>query len=75
MFNDKKYEVFDQEYLKNIVSSIQSSDSNIFPKLDCTSLNFPITVEEVTHSVYNAKFRKATGCDNFPADVYLMNIV
>ena len=70
MFSDRKDEVFDQEHLKkNIVSSIQNPDSNIFPKLDCTSLNSPVTVEEVKHSVYNAKLRKTTGCDNIPADV------
>ena len=55
MFNDKKNEVFDQEHLKNIFSSIQIPDSNIFQKLNCTSLSSPITVEEVKHSVYNAK--------------------
>ena len=69
MFNDKKDEVFDQEHLKNIVSSIQNPDSNIFSKSDCTSLKSPIAVEEVKHSVYNAKLRKATGCDDIPVDI------
>ena len=69
MFNDKNNEAFDQEHLENIISSVQNPDGNIFPMLDCTSLNSPITYEEVKHSVYNAKLRKASGCDNIPADV------
>ena len=69
LFNDKMGEVFDQEHLKNIVSSIQNPDNNVFRKLDCTSLSSPLTVEEVNDSVYNAKLQKAIGCDNIPADV------
>ena len=69
MFNDKNDEAFDQEHLKQITSSMKNPDSDIFPKLDCTSLNSPITLEEVKHAVYHARLRNAAGCENIPADI------
>ena len=63
-------ETFDQDHLEEINGLIQNHDNySIFPKVDCSSLNAPITRAEVRNSIYHAKLRKATGYDNIPADV------
>ena len=37
----------DNQHLEYVNNSIHDHDSAIFPKLDCTSLNMPISYEEV----------------------------
>ena len=61
--------MYDQEHLEEITNLVQNPHSNIFPKAVCTSLNSPITLEEVKSSVYHSKLRKATGLDDIPADI------
>ena len=69
IFNENNSEMYDQEHLDEITYLVQNPHNNIFPKADCTSLNSPITLEEVKSSVYHSKLRKATGLDNIPAEI------
>ena len=57
------------EHLQYVKIHIHYPDSTIFPKPDCTSLNMPITHEEVHKAVYQAKLRKASGIDNIHAEI------
>ena len=68
IFNENNSEMYEQEHLGEITNLVPTH-SNIFPKTDCTSLNSPITLEEVKSSVYNSKLLKATGLDNIQADI------
>ena len=69
IFNDNNCEAYDEEHLEEIADLVQNPDNNMFQKADCTSLNSPITLEEVRSSVYHATLRKATGLDNIPSDI------
>ena len=59
----------DNQHLEYVNNSIHDHDSAIFPKLDCSSLNMPISYEEVHKAVYQAKLRKASGIDNIHAEI------
>ena len=48
---------------------VKNESSGVFPKPDYSSLNLPITYEEVHKAVYEAKLRKASGIDNIPAEI------
>ncbi|MEW8548010.1 MAG: endonuclease/exonuclease/phosphatase family protein, partial [Candidatus Thiodiazotropha sp.] len=69
LYNDVNSETFDQDHLEAVISSVENAENDIFPNLDCTSLNSPISRDEVKWSVYNAKLRKASGYDGIPADI------
>ena len=75
MFNGNNNELFDQERLEEIVSLVQNPESNVFPKADCSSLNSPITLEEVKSSVYNANSGKQQVSIIFPLTYCVMSIV
>ena len=75
IFDDNNCGAYDKEHLEEIADLVQSPDNNMFQKADCTSLNSPITLEEVRSSVYHAKFWKSTGLDNIHQIYYEMYIV
>ena len=69
LYNNGKTDVFDDEHLKRVKELLNNPDTPEFPKSDCSSLNCPITYEEVRKAVYEAKLRKASGIDGIPAEV------
>ena len=48
------HETFDQDHLEEINGLIQNHDNSIFPKVDSSSLNAPISRAKVRHSIYYA---------------------
>ena len=69
LYNDELTDLFDKEHLQRVKHTLNGPDSPEFPQSDCSSLNCPITYDEVRKYVYDAKLRKASGIDNIPAEV------
>ena len=69
LYNNGQTDVFDDEHLQRVKELLNNPDTPEFPKSDCSSLNCPITYEEVRKAVYEAKLRKASGIDGIPAEV------
>ena len=64
----------DTNYLKNdhlesVKACLTDYNNTMFPKPDCSSLNAPITRDEIRKSVYDMKLGKAMGCDGIPSEV------
>ncbi|MCG8045103.1 MAG: reverse transcriptase family protein, partial [Candidatus Thiodiazotropha endolucinida] len=66
---DNTLNEFDIRHLNDVKISIKDPHSNVFPKPDCSSLNGPISYDEVHAAVYRAKLRKATGIDNISSEI------
>ena len=49
----------DNQHLQYVKNSIRDSDNAVFPKPDCTSLNNPITYEEVHKSGVSSEVAKS----------------
>ena len=60
---------FDNQNLQYVKECVKNQNSGVFPRPDCSSLNLPITYEEVHKAVYEAKLRKASGIDNIPSEI------
>ena len=62
---------FDRNHLDQVKHMLNknSEDDSIFPKADCSSLNMPITREEVKRAIYKMRNNKASGIDEIPAEV------
>ena len=70
MFNDNlDNRDFDDGHLNKVRECIQNPDNPAFPELDCSTLNVPVSREEVRTAIYNAKLRKAPGNDYIPSEV------
>ena len=69
LYNNGRTDVFDDEHLQRVKELLNNPDTPEFPKSDCSSLNRPITYEEVRKAVYEATLRKASGIDGIPAEV------
>ena len=67
--SDNSNSDFDNRHLREVTNSIADPNNNVFPKPDCSSLNGPITYDEVYKAVYRAKLRKASGIDNIPSEI------
>ena len=62
-------DTFDADHLQRIKGKLQTPDAPDFPIANYSTLNEPISYEEVRKCVYEAKLRKASGIDNIPAEV------
>ena len=70
LFNDNlDNRDFDDGHLNKVRECIQDPDNPAFPELDCSTLNVPVSREEVRTAIYNAKLRKAPGNDYIPLEV------
>ena len=66
LYNNEQTDLFDADHLQRVTQALNNPDSPYFQQSD---FYCPITYEEVRKSVYEAKFRKASGIDNIPAEV------
>ena len=64
LYNDVSSNTFDADHLQRIKGNLQTPDAPDFPIADCSTLNEPISYEEIRKCVYEAKLRKASSFDN-----------
>ena len=69
---------FDINHLYQVKQLLEnnSEDESIFQRADCSSLNMPVTREEIKRAVYKMKNAKTFAVDEIPAEVrVLKNVV